>query len=74
MRKHIVEGPLAAARGLVQSSSRQTCGELGDGLRLLRELEQDLVDRERSVVHGDMLGSRLDPCATAPNGARTNDT
>ncbi len=56
MRKHIVEGPLAAARGLVQSSSRQTRGKLGDGLRLLRELEQDLVDRERSVVHGDMLG------------------
>ena len=53
MGKHIVDGPLAAARGTVQSSSRQTCGKRGDGLRLLLELRQDLVDRERSVVHGD---------------------
>ena len=53
MRNHIVEGPLAPARGTVQSGSRQARGEPGDLLRLLRELAQDLVDRERGVVHDD---------------------
>ncbi len=53
MGKHIADGPLAPARGNVQSSSRQTCGKGGDGLWLLLELRQDLVDREGSVVHGD---------------------
>ena len=51
MGKHIVEGPFAAALGTVQSSARQTRGKRGDGLRLLRELSQDLVDGELSVVH-----------------------
>ncbi len=53
MGEHIVDGPLAVARRTVQSSPRQTCDKLGDRLRLLLELRQDLVDRQRSVVQGD---------------------
>jgi hypothetical protein len=51
MGKHIVEGPFTAARDMVQSSSRQTFGQRGDLLRLLGKPSQDLVDRERCVVH-----------------------
>ena len=51
MGKHIVQRPLAAARGTVQTSSRQVCGKRRDDLRLLRERGQDLVDREPCVVH-----------------------
>ena len=54
MGKHVVEGPLAAARGTVQSCARQAGGERGDGLRLLGEPGQDLVDRERGVVHEEV--------------------
>jgi hypothetical protein len=53
MGKHIVEGPLAPARGTVQSGSRQARSERSDLLRLLRESAQDLVDRERCVVQED---------------------
>ena len=45
MGKHIVDGPLAAAWGTVQSSPRQTCGQRGDGLRMILELRENLVDR-----------------------------
>src|SRR6267143_785538 len=53
MGKHIIDGPFAAAGGAVQSSSRLTRGECDDLFRLLGEPHQDLVDRERRVVHGD---------------------
>src|SRR5207249_12055273 len=43
--KYIVDGPLAAARGTVHSSSRQIRGKGADLLWLLREYGQDLVDR-----------------------------
>ncbi len=51
MGKLVVERPLAAPRAFVQSRSRQTCRQLGDRLRLLRQLSQDVVDRARSVIH-----------------------
>src|SRR5438105_8002868 len=49
--KYIVDGPLAAAQGIVHSSSRQIRGKGGaDLLWLLRKRDQDLVDRELCVV------------------------
>src|SRR5438874_553938 len=51
MSKHIVDRPLAAARGTVQSRSRQTAGQRGDVLGLLCERGQDLLDRELCVIH-----------------------
>ena len=59
MRKNIVDRPHAPARANLQSSSRQTHGKSGDGLRLLFELRQDLVDRERPVIHGGRLSTSL---------------
>jgi hypothetical protein len=53
MGEHIVDGPLARARGTVQPSSGQTRGKRCDGLRLFFELSQGLVDRKRPVVHDE---------------------
>jgi hypothetical protein len=57
MGKHIVDGPLALARATMQTSSRKTYGKSANRLRLLLELRQDLVDRERSVVRSDVTSS-----------------
>ena len=51
MGEHIVDGPLTRTRGAVQPRSRQMGGKGCDGLRLLFELGQHMVDRERAVVH-----------------------
>ena len=59
MGEHIVGGPFARTRDPVQSPSRQICGQLRDGLRLLFELVQQLVDRERPVIHVEYV-ARLD--------------
>ena len=51
MGDDIVDRPLAAAWRAMQTRSRQTRGKCGNGLWLLFEPGQELVDCERLVVH-----------------------